>query len=280
MAMTSAAGVRSTRIRVGNEPSVRHPRARLRRECTGFTLTEVAISLGILALALGVVATSVSSASIGDLRAAAARIATMARAAYDQAALSGRIHRMVIDFGTEPTGSKPGRPAQVYVEVTEEKLRFDGGESVLARATPTGGSVGGWAALSSGLGFGADEEGGGLDGFLPGGVDELLGLGPRDADIDPDLGEEPMDGVFEKVAAPFMLDDELRVVDVWSADLGDTVREGRTYVYFFPHGYAQDALIHIGFAANDDDQDASFSIGIEALTGRAVVKDEYQEPPK
>ncbi|MEL6545753.1 MAG: hypothetical protein AAFQ82_14060, partial [Myxococcota bacterium] len=138
------------------------------------TLTEIAIALAILAMAVGIVATAASGASAGDLRAASARIASMCRAAYDQAALSGQIHRLAIEFQKTDAGGNVSSSATVTVEATPEKLRFADGESILARATPQSGALGGWTSLSSGFAFAGDEEEApNLDNFLPGGIEGL-----------------------------------------------------------------------------------------------------------
>ncbi|MEM6734212.1 MAG: prepilin-type N-terminal cleavage/methylation domain-containing protein [Myxococcota bacterium] len=254
-------------------------RPRIRR---GFTLTEITITIGVLALVVGVTVMAVGGRSSADLRSATARITSMTRAAYDQAALTGQIHRLGFEFAKlDAQGNATTRP-QVTVEATPEQLRFDGEESLLARAQPKGGSLGGWTALSAGFALGAeDDESTNLDSFLPGGVDELLGLaGSADRDFDDDDGfQSEVDSTFQEVFPPFVLPESVSILDVWTDAAEETVREGKAYVYFFPHGYAQDALIHLGFSDSDRD-DVGFTVKVEALTGRATASDEYLEIPR
>lgn len=252
------------------------------RSSRGFTLTEVAIALAVLAMAVGLVATSFSGATVAEMRAASARLASMSRAAYDEAALTGKIHRIAIEFQQTDAVGDVRKPATITVEATEEKLRFAEGESILARAAPRGGSLGGWAALSSGFAFGGDEDEGSLtpESLLPGGIDDLLGIAPRNDELSLDDDEpSPVDASFQKIAEPFTVDDGLVVLDVWTEGMEEPVSEGKTYVYYFPNGYAQDAMVHLGFA-DSDRTDAGFTVKIEALTGRTTVSDEYLEVPK
>ena len=72
-------------------------RRRGRASSDGFTLVEVAITIAILALAVGVVLANWGSAS-ADLRRAAGQLTGTVRASYDEAALTGRTLRLVLSF--------------------------------------------------------------------------------------------------------------------------------------------------------------------------------------
>ncbi|MEO1172589.1 MAG: hypothetical protein AAFX94_11165, partial [Myxococcota bacterium] len=116
--------------------------------------------------------------------------------------------------------------------------------------------------------------------LLPGGIDDLLGLKPPADDFSLDDDEpSPVDAAFQKVAEPFEVDEGLVILDLWTEGMDEPVREGKAYVYYFPHGYAQDAMIHIGFA-DSNQSDAGYTVKIEALTGRTTVSDEYLEVPR
>lgn len=251
---------------------------------TGMTLTEIAIALAILAMVVGIGTSMVSGADAGDLRAASARIASMCRAAYDKAALTGQIHRLAFEFAKTDAGGSVIESATVAVEATPEKLRFAEGESILARATPQGGALGGWTALSSGFTFASDEdEAPNLDNFLPDGIDGLLGLtAPRKKDDsffggdDDDFLESEVDAAFEEVVEPYALGDSVVLLDVWTEGMGETVRAGKAYIYFFPNGYTQTASIHLGFPGAEQDARA-YTVELEALTGKATVSAEYVE---
>ena len=76
----------------------RQKRLHTRREpTTGFTLVEAAITITILALAVGVVLANWGSAS-ADLRRAAGQLSGTIRASYDEAALTGKTVRVVFAF--------------------------------------------------------------------------------------------------------------------------------------------------------------------------------------
>lgn len=245
------------------------------RRHRGFTLTEVAIVLGIVAMVTGVTISALSSTSIAEVRATSRRLASMSRSAYEQSVLTGQIHRLAIDLGSKT------KAASVTLQSTPELLRFADNEPVIARVKP-GGGLGGWQSLAQGFMFGGDEdgeEGPGLDGFLPGGIDELLGLMPSELESPDDFDDESgmkADG-FETVGKPVVIDTDLAIFDVWVEGMDDPQTEGVAYLYFFPHGYTQKAYIHIGVAETGE---GGYTLELEPLTGRPVVHEEYVEPER
>lgn len=246
----------------------------------GFTLAEMAVTIAVIALVMGVAITTFSGVSVGEMRAATARLASMSRATYDEAALTGKIHRLAIEFQKTNAGGEVEAPATITVEATEELLQFSEGKGILARATPKGGALAGWTALASGFALDDDGDTGSLtpESLLPDGVDGLLGLRSSGGDDD-DEETSPVDSAFTAVAKSYAFHSGLQILDVWTEGMEEPIREGRAYIYFFPHGSAQDALIHVGFA-DSGRSDAGFTVKVEALTGRTTVSNEYLEMPK
>ncbi|MEL6547652.1 MAG: hypothetical protein AAFQ82_23715, partial [Myxococcota bacterium] len=92
---------------------------------------------------------------------------------------------------------------------------------------------------------------------------------------DDDFGQSEVDSTFEEVAPPYELGSSVAILDLWTEGT-ETVREGKAYIYFFPNGYTQTSVIHLGFPEVDEDARA-YSVELEALTGRTKVSAEYVE---
>lgn len=77
------------------------------------------------------------------------------------------------------------------------------------------------------------------------------------------------DGVVKKVR----LDKAVRIKDVYVAHQEGVLSSGTAYLYFFPRGLTEKAIIHL----SDEDESNPYSIIVEPLTGRCRIKAEYVE---
>jgi len=66
-----------------------------------------------------------------------------------------------------------------------------------------------------------------------------------------------------------------KVIDVYSPRLADLVTEGRAYVYFFPMGQTEAAIVHLC----DPDETTFYSLVVHPITGRVRIYNEYVKPP-
>ncbi len=243
-------------------PAVRHRRGRSH----AFTLVEAAITVAILAMAVGVVLVSWSSGR-ADLRSAAGKLSGTIRATFDNAALSGQVHRLVFDFASRV----------VKVEATEALLSFDEDQNPLRRgaAAPLADPL---AGLGGALGLGgllAAQDANAVDDALdqledqgpPSALQALLGLNQAAAD-------EATAG-FSSIERDLDLGDGVQLLSVWVQGMREPTKEGIVYLYFFTQGYTQDALVHL-----QDEEGAVFTIKVAALTGRTEVTPEYVEVPR
>lgn len=226
-----------------------------RQRARGFTLLEATIALAVLGLAAMVVLPTMGSLGKADLRKAASRVAATVRQAYGFAALSGRTYRLALDL----------EKATVTVESTTEVLSL-GAENELPEP-------------------GQDTSD----------VFELLGLerSLRDDDEDAESeisaaqalfgaarGRESGSGEerFEKEAS-WPLGDGIRFLDVWVEGAEKPTAQGLVYLYFFPHGYTQDAIVHLTIEDGDTSSEV-YSVRTWALTGKAQIEGRYREAPK
>ncbi len=218
----------------------------------GFTLVEVCITVAIIALVAAVAVPAISNVSRAELRQSASQLSGTIRGAYDSAALSGQTHRLVIDLAS----------TTIKVEV---------GDEVKSSGSPFGGLAG----LLMGGGMDAtgegDDDADDDEGFDIGAPAEILALfgGSLPEDMD-----DPSPG-FSDSHHDLTLTGESKLMDVWIAGMDQPAIEGRHYLTFFPHGYTQDAIIHL----TDPDGNV-FSVSVEALTGRTKIAGEYVEVPK
>src|SRR5690606_9525497 len=88
-------------------------------------------------------------------------------------------------------------------------------------------------------------------------------------------GEMAGEASFSEERVALELPEGVKLMDVWVQGMDKPATEGPVYLYFFPHGYTQDALIHLA-----DADGRVFTVKIYALTGRTRIIGEYVEPPK
>ena len=68
------------------------------------------------------------------------------------------------------------------------------------------------------------------------------------------------------------LPEDICFQDVWVAHQEERVTAGRAYLYCFPTGMTERAVIHIG-----DDAEDAYTLVVEALTGVVKIHPEYIE---
>ena len=66
--------------------------------------------------------------------------------------------------------------------------------------------------------------------------------------------------------------EHVRILDVWTDGMDRPQTDGQAYLYFFPSGYTQDALIHL-----EDLDNRVFSVKVAALTGKCTIESGYVE---
>jgi len=67
----------------------------------------------------------------------------------------------------------------------------------------------------------------------------------------------------------------IKISGVYTPRLTDEVVAGRAYIYFFPMGQTEPAIVHL----TDPDGDATYSIVVHPLTGRTKIYNEFVKPP-
>lgn len=203
----------------------------------GMTLIEISIGLLIVGLMMVAVVPSLRAVTGADLRKSVQQLAGAIRYMYGRSALSGNTCRIVMDLGAEGDEEDEGPHGEWWAECAEGKV-------TLAR------------------------------------------------DAREEEEEKPQDEVSEEERvrqqilrkaqfSSFTSRDIERVrlsglgfESVWVSHLRDKVESGRAYLYFFPMGYTEDAVIALS------DGDDVYSIKVRGLSGRVTVVKGPVEVPR
>jgi general secretion pathway protein H len=224
----------------------------------GYTLLEV---LAVAAIAVGLIAVSgvgIRRLRQSDLRTASARLAGAIKFTYDRAVTSGKYYRLVIDLEQKTYWPEVSDDRFYLVRGQRRAPAEDEAESATG-ATPAPKSGG--AGMGSILGL---LGGGGGGSGAPGTAAAKVGVGKARFAADATSSKQksaPLKGIS--------------ITAVWSARFDDPVTEGRAYLYFFPEGMTERAIIHLA-----DTADGAFSLVVHPLTGRVQIHGGRVEIPR
>jgi hypothetical protein len=65
------------------------------------------------------------------------------------------------------------------------------------------------------------------------------------------------------------------IADVYTPRLAEPLETGRGFIYFFPLGMTEAAIVHL----TDKKGDTVYSLVVHPLTGRVQIKNSYVPPP-
>jgi general secretion pathway protein H len=256
--MTTMTG--SPRSRSGG--AVRRPSA------SGFTLIEIMIVLAIVALVGSLGVGALRQLGRSDLRADATHLSGAMRFLFDRASTTGKTHRLVLDleggrYWAEVTDDKFFVPRDV--ETPEETRRREADEAkedeqkkaAEDRASKTAAADMYGSSSSTGL--------------------------PLNSSYDPaklDVGEfkpkRARFAAFQEVALkPVKLKKHVVIRSVYTPRSTDPVTSGRAYIYFFPLGQTEAAIVSL----SDPDGDSIFSLVAHPITGRVRIYNQEVKPP-
>lgn len=211
-------------------------RARRHTAQSGFTLIEIMIVVLLGALMMSGAAVSFSAVRRGRARAAAARVASAFRFGYIHALTTGRPTRVVFALGAN----------RVWIEDTEDAHVLDTHDPMHA---------GGAAVSAEAMEEVARREASNMSSLRP--------RAPR-AEFARPAGQRYR--VRELEGATF--------TKLYAAHESDARTEGEGFVYFFPGGVGERAVIQLR-----GDDESVFSIAVSALSGHAEIFDHAVEPP-
>jgi general secretion pathway protein H len=227
----------------------------------GFTLIELLIALTIVALVTGGAVRGFRSLAKSDLRAGTAHLSGAIRYLFDRASTTGKYHRLVLDlnegrYWAEVSDDRFYIPRDAESEFDrhrreEDEAKQDDDEKRKAQKREE--------ALSGG----SYEYSGSFD---PSKV-EMGDFRPKRARF----------AAFKETALrPVTLKkDSIKISGVYTPRLTDEVVAGRAYIYFFPMGQTEPAIVHL----TDPSGETVYSIVVHPITGRTKIYNEYVRPP-
>jgi general secretion pathway protein H len=205
----------------------------------GFTLIELLVALVIVALITGSAVRGFRSLAKSDLRAGTAHLSGAIRYLFDRASTTGKYHRLVLDLNE---GRYWAEVSDVKFYVPDEKRKREKRDEAFKSST--------YEYTGS---------------FDPSKI-EVGDFKPKRARF----------GAFKETALkPVTLKKgSIKIAGVYTPRQTDEVVAGRAYIYFFPMGQTEPAIIHL----SDPEGDAVYSIVVHPITGRTKIYNEYIKP--
>ena len=217
--------------------------------------------LAIVALITGGAVRGFRSLAKSDLRAGTAHLSGAIRYLFDRASTTGKYHRLVLDLNegrywaeisddkfyvpreAESQFDRRRREDEEAKDDEEEKRKSERREEAMK-------------------GSGSEYSGS----FDPSKL-EAGDFRPKRARF----------GAFKETALkPVTLKKtSIKISGVYTPRLTDEVVAGRAYIYFFPMGQTEPAIVHV----SDESGDTVYSIVVHPITGRTKIYNEYIRPP-
>jgi general secretion pathway protein H len=238
----------------------------------GFTLIEMMMVIAIVGLLMAVSAYTYRNISRADLRTGAGKVSGAMRFAFDRAMMTGTYIRLAVDIDK----------GRVWLEMSKDRVSLRSGRKQLATDKPPGEEDAPAPkqqkpALPLGLGGGDDSGGGAID------VKGLISAYERDVKplARPKARFNRLGGAKTRTVK---LKKGVTITAVATPRMEEPVDKGVAYIYFFPQGHAEPAIVHFRAGADDDEGDY-YSVVLHPLTGEAKVyscryriPDEFGEP--
>jgi len=211
----------------------------------GFTLLELLIVITIIGVIAVIGGSVVSNSYKSKTRELSWRMASTVRYLYDTAAARGQTVRLVLDFESSSYWAEASVDKFLLErETSEEKKKREEEKVEKGRLR---------ASMS-------EEE---KEAAETGGEGEQSQVEPYEANFG--VVEMPL---FEQKQLPR----GIFFKDVYTMHDVEPIAGGRAFVYFFPTGYAEEAVINF----RDEDDKRNLSVKISPLNGRVKIEQEYQ----
>lgn len=217
----------------------------------GFTLLEVLIVLAIVAMVTILSATGLRSFARTDLRNSASRMAGSIRYLFDRASTTGKVHRLVIDF----------EDGKYWAEVSDDSFVFAGGKETEESRQREARKI---EKEEEARRLAEEREAAYGSSAIP---SKYL---PK-----PFIPKRAKFGGFRDLAVKAVtLKSDVLIDDIYTPRLDQPISTGRGYLYFFPLGLTEAAVIHL----SDEKKETFYSLLVHPLNGRVSVKNSFVEP--
>jgi general secretion pathway protein H len=215
----------------------------------GFTLIEVIIVVTLVALVSALSVVGLRSLTKTDLRGTATHMAGAVRYLFDRASTTGRVHRLVLDFDT----------GKYWAEVSDEQFFFAAGKETDETRKKEAERV---AKEEEAKRAAAEKEA-----FFGSSIPARYLPKPFE------VKRAKFNAFRETAVKPVTLKSGALLADIYTPRLQKPLSEGQGYLYFFPMGMTEAAVIHL----SDKQGETFYSLVVHPLTGRVTVKNSYVE---
>ena len=234
----------------------RDPVRSARRPSQGFTLIEVMVALMIVALIATIGVKGFRTVSKSSLREGSSHLSGAIRFLFDRASITGKYHRLVIDlnegrYWAEVSDDRFYAPNQAESESDRQKreAKEDAAEEEerkrQERQQMLYGQSGASSSSSTSSSFDMSKM-------------EVGEYRPRRARF----------AAFKETALkPVTLKKDVRIKSVYTPRMTDPVTAGRVYLYFYPLGQTEPAIITL----TDKLGESVFSLVVHPITGRVKI---------
>jgi len=212
------------------------------RRHSGFTLVEILVSLAIMALVLGGAVYGFRAITKSELRGSASKLAGAIRYCFDRSITTGSYYRLVLDLD----GNK------YWAERSEDRMYLSREKERNAGR----GKAFDWDAEEKRLAEEEEKE-----------KELYAGSNPALQALEP--APKPKRAkfqTFKDATASQVQLKRAKLADVYTPRQPEPYTAGRAYLYFFPDGHTERALVRL------QDGDSWYSLVVHALTGRVEVK--------
>lgn len=221
----------------------------------GFTLFELLVAIGVVALMFGVVTSQVGDWLDTKIKETTNRLSSTIRYLHDKASTQNMYIRLVFDF--EKNGywveatterfllmEKEVKSAKELEQETEDKQKQKEAEKEKAAAKPE--------------------------------TDTSESSEDGSAQTVEKYKEPEFTGVEEFLLKPVTLPDGIFLKDIYTQHDKGPVSLGQAYIYFFPNGYIEPAIINL----KDEKDEINYSIQINPLSGKTDLEEGYRRLEK
>ena len=205
---------------------------------SAFTILELLIVIGIVALMMSLAVGYIGGTAASQLKKESTALAASIRYSYNQAANKNLPYRIVFDLSDQLYWIEEGS-GPFYLRKEEE-------EKGLEKKTKEK----------------KEEEGGGET--------------PSEEGEEAEATEETSFAVEETVIKKVKFKDEIRIRDVYVAHQEGPLSAGQAYLYFFPHGLTEKAVIHLA----DVEGEINMTLIVNPVTGKTKIEQGYLEHDK